>query len=155
YRAASRIFMSGEGDFFQLLSREGTTQGCPLAMAMYALALVPLGKSRPAVNKSGTQTMQPGVTPFHACTSGTNACAPEGPDMVIISSLQAVFLSLNLDMKLTPIVCLEVRVWKSALMGQKTTVQSLTPKALATLVQQLVPRRRWTFLSRSVSGLSA
>ena len=30
--------------FFELLSQEGTTQGCPLAMAMYALALVPLVK---------------------------------------------------------------------------------------------------------------
>ena len=43
YRAPSRIFMNNEGSF-ELLSREGTTQGCPLAMAMYALALVPLMK---------------------------------------------------------------------------------------------------------------
>ena len=43
YRTPTRIFMKGEG-FFELLSREGTTQGCPLAMAMYALALVPLSK---------------------------------------------------------------------------------------------------------------
>ena len=35
--------MNGDG-FFELLSQEGTTQGCPLAMAMYALSLVPLVK---------------------------------------------------------------------------------------------------------------
>ena len=41
YRKASRIFMNSEGSF-ELSSQEGTTQGCPLAMAMYALGLVPL-----------------------------------------------------------------------------------------------------------------
>jgi hypothetical protein len=44
YRSATRIFMQGDGEFFELPSVEGTTQGCPLAMAMYALALVPLVK---------------------------------------------------------------------------------------------------------------
>jgi hypothetical protein len=43
YRSPTRIFMNGDG-CFELLSQEGTTQGCPLAMAMYALALVPLVK---------------------------------------------------------------------------------------------------------------
>ena len=43
YRAPTRIFMNGES-FFELSSQEGTTQGCPLAMAMYALALAPLTK---------------------------------------------------------------------------------------------------------------
>ena len=41
YRSPTRILMNNEGSF-ELLSREGTTQGCPLAMAMYALALIPL-----------------------------------------------------------------------------------------------------------------
>ena len=43
YRTPTRIIMKGDG-FHQLWSREGTTQGCPLAMAMYALALVPLSR---------------------------------------------------------------------------------------------------------------
>ena len=42
YRTPTRIFMVGEGCNFELLFQEGTTQGCPLAMAMYALALTPL-----------------------------------------------------------------------------------------------------------------
>ena len=41
YRASTRILMNRDG-FFELLSQEGTTQGCPLAMAMYALTLSPL-----------------------------------------------------------------------------------------------------------------
>ena len=44
YRSPSRIFMNGEGGSCELLSQEGTTQGCPLAMAMYAIALSPLLK---------------------------------------------------------------------------------------------------------------
>jgi hypothetical protein len=43
YRSPTRIFMNNDG-CFELLSQEGTTQGCPLAMAMYAIALVPLLK---------------------------------------------------------------------------------------------------------------
>jgi hypothetical protein len=43
YRSPTRIIMNGDS-CFELLSQEGTTQGCPLAMAMYAIALVPLLK---------------------------------------------------------------------------------------------------------------
>ena len=39
YRVPARIFVLGG---FELLSQEGTTQGCPFGMIMYALALVPL-----------------------------------------------------------------------------------------------------------------
>ena len=44
YRTPTRIFMLSDSVSFQFLSQEGTTQGCPLAMAMYALALAPLVK---------------------------------------------------------------------------------------------------------------
>ena len=39
YRFLSRIFINSDG-FFELSSQEGTTQGCPLATAMFSLALV-------------------------------------------------------------------------------------------------------------------
>jgi len=45
YRCASRIFVNGNDKCVEFLSQEGTTQGCPLAMAMYAIALTPLLKN--------------------------------------------------------------------------------------------------------------
>ena len=38
YRSKSELFINGE----TILSREGTTQGDPLAMAMYAISTIPL-----------------------------------------------------------------------------------------------------------------
>ena len=43
YRSSSQIYVNSEG-FFSLLSQEGLTQGCSLAMAMYALGLAPMVK---------------------------------------------------------------------------------------------------------------
>ena len=37
YRVPTRIFMLGDAGAFELLSQEGTTQGCPLAMACMPL----------------------------------------------------------------------------------------------------------------------
>ena len=42
YRSPARIFITSDGKFAEFSSQEGTTQGCPLAMAMFAIALKPL-----------------------------------------------------------------------------------------------------------------
>jgi hypothetical protein len=44
YRHPGRIFVCDNSKCVEFASREGTTQGCPLAMAMYAIALIPLVK---------------------------------------------------------------------------------------------------------------
>ena len=46
YRSAATLYIAG--DFLQLLSEEGTTQGDPLAMPMYALAILPLSERLPS-----------------------------------------------------------------------------------------------------------
>ena len=51
YRSPSRIFMKGGLDMFEISSQEGTTQGCPLSMAFYALSLAPLLKQLAGVSK--------------------------------------------------------------------------------------------------------
>ncbi len=50
YRAATRLFVAGG---FEFASREGTTQGCPLAMAMYAVSSMPLVQLLRPRNKRG------------------------------------------------------------------------------------------------------
>lgn len=45
YRSPTKIFINGKEGHCNLLSQEGTTQGCPLAMAIYAIALSPLLKN--------------------------------------------------------------------------------------------------------------
>ena len=49
YRAPSRLFVTGGKEF---ISAEGTTQGDPLAMSMYALSLQPLISHLQAVSQA-------------------------------------------------------------------------------------------------------
>ena len=62
YRTSSRLFVTGG---MELSSEEGTTQGCPLSMALYAVSVIPLiNKCRDTAtmetqqHKYGTQTMR-------------------------------------------------------------------------------------------------
>ena len=55
YRIFSRLFVSGD---MELLLEQGTKQGCPLSMALYAISVVPL------INKCHN----PATTDFSAAT---------------------------------------------------------------------------------------
>ena len=52
YQSPTRLFVTGGGE---ILSREGTTQGDPLGMAMFSLAMVPLINQLQATAKSTMQ----------------------------------------------------------------------------------------------------
>ena len=58
--------MTSEGKSAEFSSQEGTTQGCPLAMAMFAIALKPLHDE---VRSLCMLMMEPAVTPSPTCVN--------------------------------------------------------------------------------------
>ena len=65
----------------EILSQEGTTQGCPLAMAMYALALVPLlGRLRTTCKQAWFADDGTGGGSLKELKGWWEAIAEHGPD---------------------------------------------------------------------------
>ena len=90
YRSPTQKFMNCEG-FFELLSQEGTTQGCPLAMAMYALVFVPLSKHlQPLCKQVWYADDGTGCDEFEKIRTWFDVLLEKGP-VVIIQSLPSVF----------------------------------------------------------------
>ena len=80
YRAPVRLFITGSGE---ISSMEGTTQGDPLAMAMYALAIVPLidqlRASCPEVRQAWYADDATGASTCRGLRSWWNELAHHGP----------------------------------------------------------------------------
>jgi hypothetical protein len=69
YRKPARLFVQGGSDVIELSSSEGTTQGCPLAMSMYALGVLPLILFADCAGR--------GITPAFDSDSDSDESVPE------------------------------------------------------------------------------
>jgi len=92
YRSPARIFLTSGGKSAEFSSQEGTTQGCPLAMAMFAIALKPFHDELKEVCKQawfaddGT-----GCDSFEKMRKLFDVILARGPLMVITCNRRNVF----------------------------------------------------------------
>ena len=134
YRTSSRLFVTGG---MELSSEEGTTQGCPLSMALYAVSVIPL------INKcrdTGAAEHIFSVTGIQFTDNGQDLKHKAGQRHLGAAVGSAEYVATYLDQK--------VASW-SEQVTQLADVAGTQPHA-AYAAFAFGLRHRWTFIQRTM-----